>query len=132
MPPRRRVPPAEGAAALAAWLAGGREPATVATAVRFALEELASQVPGGTVEVRVPPHGAAQCIDGTRHTRGTPPNVVETDAETWLALATGSLRWTDAVAAGRVSASGVHADLTSVLPLARPDATEGETDGMAP
>ena len=118
MPPRRRVPPAEGAAALAAYAAGGREPATVATAVRFALEELAARAPGGTVEVRVPPHGAAQCIEGTRHNRGTPPNVVETDAETWLALATGSLRWADAAATGRVSASGVHADLASVLPLA--------------
>ncbi len=117
MPPRRRVPPAEGVGALAAWAAGERGPATIATAVRFALEELAERAPGGAVEVRVPPHGAAQCGEGGHHARGTPPNVVETDAETWLALATGGLAWTDAVAQGRVSASGVRADLSPWLPL---------------
>jgi len=58
-----------------------------------------------------------QCLAGPRHTRGTPPNVVETDAETWLALATGTLRWADAVAAARVRASGERADLSPLLPL---------------
>lgn len=119
MPPRRRVPLAEGRAALAAWVAGERSGATVATAARFALEELAARAPGGAVEVRVPPHGAVQCGEGGRHTRGTPPNVVETDAETWLALATGELSCAHAVAAGRVSASGAHADLSRWLPLDR-------------
>ncbi|WP_449066757.1 sterol carrier family protein, partial [Planomonospora algeriensis] len=72
---------------------------------------------GGPSEVRVPPHAAVQCVEGPRHTRGTPPNVVETDARTWLELATGRLSWADAMAAGRVSASGARADLTEYLPV---------------
>ncbi|WP_345215441.1 sterol carrier family protein [Georgenia halophila] len=90
---------------------------TVRKAVRFTLEELAVSSPGRSVEVRVPPAGAVQAIDGPRHTRGTPPNVVETDESTWLALATGRLTWDDAVASGGVSASGARADLSPVLPL---------------
>ena len=80
---------------------------------------LAQQVPGRSVELRVPPHVAVQCVEGPRHTRGTPPNVVETDPRTWLELATGGLTWTDAVAAGRVTASGNRADLSALLPLLR-------------
>mgnify|MGYP000128349723 FL=1 len=91
--------------------------ADLATAVRFLLEELAEVAPGNSVEVRVPPLGATQCIEGPRHTRGTPPNVVEMTPETWFAVATGSLNWNDAVAAGKVSASGTRADLAEVLPL---------------
>ena len=90
---------------------------TLALAVRYTLQLLAEQAPGGTVEVRVPPHGAVQCIEGPKHTRGTPPNVVETDASTWIALATGTLSWADARGAGRVHASGQRADLSTVLPL---------------
>jgi len=90
---------------------------TLATAVRYLLQELAEQAEGNTVEVRVPPFGAVQCIEGPRHTRGTPPNVVETDAATWLALATGSLGWSDALAAGKVHASGQRADLSDYLPV---------------
>src|SRR6218665_2532042 len=71
-----------------------------------------------TGEVGAPPYGAAQCVAGPRHTRGTPPNIVETDATTWLCLVTGSLSWADAVAAGRVHASGQRADLSELLPLA--------------
>ncbi len=89
----------------------------VRVAVRFTLEELAEVAPGHAVEVRVPPDGAVQAVDGPRHTRGTPPNVVETDPQTWLALATGLLTWHDAVLAGRVSASGERADLSELLPL---------------
>ena len=85
--------------------------------MRFLLEELGARVPGRSVEVRVPPHGAVQCVAGPRHTRGTPPNVVEVDAATWLRLATGALAWVDAVAAGRVAASGGRADLSAHLPL---------------
>ncbi len=85
--------------------------------MRFTLEELADLAPGGSVEVRVPPDGAVQAVAGPRHTRGTPPNVVETDPQTWLALATGVLTWADAVAAGRVHASGERADLADWLPL---------------
>lgn len=89
----------------------------LATAVRFTLEELAARVPGPTTEVRVPPFGAVQCLPGPRHTRGTPPNVVETDAQTWLSLVFGRMSWDDAVATGKVRASGQRADLSAVLPL---------------
>ena len=88
-----------------------------ATAVRYLLQVLADAAPGNSVEVRVPPFGAVQVIEGPRHTRGTPPNVVELDASTWIAVATGELAWRDAVDAGRVSASGLRADLGGVLPL---------------
>ena len=91
--------------------------ADLTTAVRFLLEELAEMAPGNSVEVRVPPLGATQCIEGPRHTRGTPPNVVEMSPDTWFAVATGALNWNDAVAAGKVSASGTRADLSDVLPL---------------
>lgn len=119
---RRRIDPDAGQAALRQWLVaettGDQAPtAVVRTAVRFTLEELAIGSPGNSVEVRVPPHGAVQAIAGPRHTRGTPPNVVETDAHTWLRLATGRLDWPAAVGSGTVRASGVRADLTSVLPL---------------
>lgn len=127
MPPRRRTDPVEGRAALQAWRAdpAGAPTAVRRTAVRFTLEELAHVAPGNAVEVRVPPDGAVQAVAGPRHTRGTPPNVVETDPGTWLALATGAQTWADAVATGRVHASGERADLTDLLPLqaARPRLT---------
>ncbi|MER1997131.1 MAG: sterol carrier family protein [Arthrobacter sp.] len=104
-------------AALTAAASGPADRNTTATAVRYALEELAERVPGNSVEVRVPPFGVTQCIPGPRHTRGTPPNVVETDAATWLGLVTGNLAWAEAVAAGKVSASGLRADLSECLPL---------------
>ncbi len=103
-----------------AWLAGEAEQpprAVVGAAVKTTARWLAQQVPGRSVELRVPPHVAVQLVPGPRHTRGTPPNVVETDAGTWLRLATGELGWDDAVAQGRVSASGNRADLSSHLPL---------------
>ena len=78
---------------------------------------LASRHPGKTVEVRIPPYAAVQCLTGPRHTRGTPPNVVETDAATWVLLAAGRLGWSDAVADGRVRASGERSDLSTLLPL---------------
>jgi uncharacterized SCP-like protein len=86
-------------------------------AVRALLAMLAARAPGRSVEVRVPPYGAIQCVDGPRHTRGTPPNVVETDPLTWLDVATGRRSWSDAVAAGDVRASGTRADLSGLLPL---------------
>jgi hypothetical protein len=89
----------------------------LATAVRFTLQQLEARAPGGSVEVRVPPFGAVQCIEGTSHRRGTPPAVIETDADTWLSLATGAVAWAEAVASGRVLASGERADLTEYLPL---------------
>ena len=115
---RRRIKADVGWAAVHAVQASSDSAtAELATAVRFLLEELAEVAPGNSVEVRVPPLGATQCIEGPRHTRGTPPNVVEMTPETWFAVATGSLNWNDAVAAGKVSASGTRADLAEVLPL---------------
>ncbi|MGN8244708.1 sterol carrier family protein [Cellulomonas soli] len=116
---RRRTDPAEGRAALATWQAdpAGAPVAARRAAVRFTLEELADVAPGNAVEVRVPPDGAVQAVEGPRHTRGTPPNVVEMDPSTWLALTTGDLAWADAVEAGRVHASGSRADLSDWLPL---------------
>jgi hypothetical protein len=87
----------------------------IAAAVRHLLADLAERSPGHAVEVRVPPFGAVQCGEGPRHTRGTPPNVVETDPVTWVLLATGRLRYADAVDAGRVAASGARADLDPFL-----------------
>lgn len=86
-------------------------------AVRHLLDRLATAAPGRTVEVRVPPYAAVQCVEGPRHTRGTPPNVIETDARTWLELATGRVTWAEAMAAGKVSASGARADLSAYLPV---------------
>jgi hypothetical protein len=81
------------------------------------LAVLEERAPGRSVEVRVPPYAAVQVIPGVRHTRGTPPAVVETDAETWVALATGDLSWAVAESSGRVLASGERADLGDHLPL---------------
>ena len=81
------------------------------------LAVLEERAPGHSVEVRVPPYAAVQVVPGVRHTRGTPPAVVETDAETWIALATGEVSWADALAQARVSASGERTDLSPYLPL---------------
>jgi uncharacterized SCP-like protein len=107
-------------AALAA-LGAGLQPCREAlrAAVRYLLDLLAARAPGKAVEVRIPPYAAVQCVEGPRHTRGTPPNVVETDPVTWLRLATGLLSWPDAVSAGLVKVSGVRADLTGYLPVMR-------------
>lgn len=122
VPARRRTDPVAGRAALAAWRADptAADRTTTATAVRSTLEDLALRAPGHTVEVRVAPFGVVQCVPGPRHTRGTPPNVVEADAATWLALAAGDLAWSDALAQGRVRASGQRADLSPWLPLTAP------------
>jgi hypothetical protein len=119
VPPRRRIDPDAGRAAVDAWAADpdGVPRETLALAVRWTLQELATRHPGQSVEVRVPPFGAVQCIAGTTHRRGTPPNVVETDPATWLGLATGVLPWTDAVNSGRCAATGSRADLAAVLPI---------------
>jgi hypothetical protein len=104
-------------AAVLASLEGSQDRATIGLAVRGTLAALASKAPGRHVEVRVPPHGAVQCVAGPRHTRGTPPAVVECDPLTWLELATGRLSWADATAELRVSTSGERADLAPHLPL---------------
>ena len=114
------------AAALEAWLDGGPAPerAVLRAAVKESLAALAAVTPGRSVEVRVPPYGAVQCVAGPRHTRGTPPNVVETDVRTWLALVVGRVEWSTAVANGAVVASGARAvEIARYLPL-----TQGEFD----
>ncbi len=125
MPSSRLIDPGELRAAREAvvpWL-DGEEPeparAELAKAVRLSLRTLASVAPGRSVEVRVPPFAAVQCVAGLRHTRGTPPNVVETDPRTWLELALGRSEWTDAVEDGRVTASGTRADISRWLPIVR-------------
>ncbi|UBU19127.1 sterol carrier family protein [Nonomuraea gerenzanensis] len=106
------------AAVLAAYDRGLRPERDAARmAVRHLLDRLASTAPGRTVEVRVPPYAAVQAIEGPRHTRGTPPNVVEMDGRTWIELALGRLTWDEAMANGAVSASGARADLSGYLPL---------------
>ena len=118
MPARLRpADPAEVAAALLRIAAGEPDKADLRLLSRHFLAVLEERAPGHSVEVRVPPYAAVQVIPGVRHTRGTPPAVVETDATTWIGLATGELPGTTPSAAGRVRASGERADLTSYLPL---------------
>jgi hypothetical protein len=95
------------------------ERAVLRDAVRALLTELSRRAPGRSVEVRIPPFGAIQCVAGPRHTRGTPPNVVETDPVTWLLVATERVSWSDAVRDGRLRASGIRTDLSEFLPLDR-------------
>lgn len=121
MPPRK-IDVIDGRSALDAVRKAqdaGQMPARIslATSVRFLLQLLDEKAPGDSVEVRVPPFGAVQVIQGPRHTRGTPANVVEMDATTWIAVALGSEEWKDAAADGRIHASGTRADLSDVLPL---------------
>jgi uncharacterized protein (TIGR03083 family) len=92
-------------------------PPAVGYAVTLLAETLAAHQPGRSVEVRIPPYAAVQCLSGPRHTRGTPPNVVETDPITWLELAAGRLGWRQALDAGRVAAGGARADLSAILPV---------------
>jgi Bacterial SCP ortholog len=114
----------EAVRAVEDWLRDDTRPvpsrADLAAAVRLTARTLAAQAPGASVEVRVPPFVAVQCISGPRHTRGTPPNVVETDPRTWLLLATGLLTVTDASTTGALRLSGSRAgEIQSWLPLAR-------------
>ena len=102
------------------WLDGGSPPerSLLRSAVKESLAAVAAAAPGRSVEVRVPPHGAVQCVSGPRHGRGTPPNVVETDPRTWLALVTGRLTWAEAVQAGALRASGTRSgEIACLLPL---------------
>jgi hypothetical protein len=96
---------------------GGDDRAVMATAVRWILQELSRIAPGHAVEVRVPPFGAVQIVEGPGHTRGTPPNVIELDAKTLVNLALGAETWSAAVTCGAVSASGTRATLADLLPF---------------
>ncbi|MDQ1037307.1 uncharacterized protein (TIGR03083 family) [Streptomyces sp. V3I8] len=89
----------------------------LAACTRLLADTLAVRVPGASTEVRVPPYAVVQCVPGPRHTRGTPPNVVETDPLTWIRLATGRTRWRTALDDAKVRASGERADLGGLLPL---------------
>ena len=132
-PPRIRADDGRAAVAAVRAIASPVEPAAsvasdvealnpkpspdLATAVRYLLQVLAEAHPGHAVEVRVPPFGAVQCVEGPRHTRGTPANVVEMDAATWVALAIGELSWVEAREGAYVHASGSRADLSTLVPL---------------
>ncbi|WKD58108.1 hypothetical protein CAPI_07900 [Corynebacterium capitovis DSM 44611] len=121
----RKNDPAQTRAAVEAvrpWLESGATPepsrSELADACRRTARTLAEELPGNSVELRVPPFVAVQCVEGPRHTRGTPPNVVECDPRTWLLLATGLLTFEDAVGSGAVSASGSRAaDVAAGLPV---------------
>jgi hypothetical protein len=118
MPARLRpADPVEVAAALDRVRSGEPERTDLRLLTKHFLAVLEERAPGHSVEVRVPPYAAVQVIPGVRHTRGTPPAVVETDAGTWIALAAGDLAWGEAESSGRVRASGQRADLTPFLPL---------------
>ncbi|MDK7047533.1 sterol carrier family protein [Corynebacterium sp. UMB0012] len=123
---KKPVDPAATRAAIMAikdWIAAPAEHdkpgrALLADAVRRTARTLEADAPGHSVELRVPPFVAVQCVEGPRHTRGTPPNVVETDPETWLRLATGLADWEEVVSTGRVDASGSRAgEIAQWLPL---------------
>ncbi len=118
MPVRLRpADPAAVAAALDRRREGRAAPEDLRLLTKHLLALLVAKAPGGAVEVRVPPFAVAQCVEGTRHTRGTPPAVVETDPETWVDLAVGDLDWPEAEGSGRLSASGERSDLSGLLPL---------------
>ncbi|MGB9306562.1 MAG: sterol carrier family protein [Mycobacterium sp.] len=125
MAARANADPAKARAAVLAvadWLRDDTRPApdraTLGTAVRLTARTLAELAPGASVEVRIPPFVAVQCVAGPRHTRGTPPNVVETEPRTWLLLATGMVSLAEAQAAGAVSLSGSRTgEIEHWLPL---------------
>jgi len=125
MPARQSADPAKTRQAVLAvldWLRDESRPSpdrdTLATAVRLTARTLAAVAPGGSVEVRIPPFAAVQCISGPRHTRGTPPNVVEADPRTWLLLATGLVPLAAAKATGALTLSGSRAgEIGHWLPL---------------
>jgi hypothetical protein len=113
----RPADPAVVAPALHRFRAGTSDDDDLRLLTKHLLAVLVATAPGGAVEVRVPPYAAAQCLEGTRHTRGTPPAAVEMDAPTWIALAVGDLDWTAATREARVVASGERSDLGHLLPL---------------
>jgi hypothetical protein len=139
MAPRRTADPAKTRAAVAALVQWLRDPTTpeparaeLAEAVRLTARTLAAEAPGASVEVRVPPFVAVQCIEGPKHTRGTPPNIVETDPRTWLELVTGALTIDQAVAQARLTLSGARAaEVGAWLPLL-PGLFTGSTDTPEP
>jgi hypothetical protein len=115
-----RLQPADPAVvgpAVDRFRAGAADPADLRLLTKHLLALLVAKAPGGAVEVRVPPYAVAQCLAGTRHTRGTPPAVVEMDAATWVGLAVGDLEWAEAERDARLVASGERSNLAHLLPL---------------
>ena len=104
-------------AALERYRTGTAERADLRLLTKHYLARLVAKAPGHAVEVRVPPYGAVQCIQGPRHTRGTPGAVIEMPADAWIDVASGAMTWADARAAGRIRASGERTDLSELLPL---------------
>ena len=117
---RRKIAKPQGIEAIQAYLEGLASSEQLATAVRFLLEELGSNHPGNSVEVRIPPYGAVQCIAGPSHTRGTPANVVEMDTASWLELALGETSFELLLQQGKLSASGNRSDLAGLFPIFKP------------
>lgn len=118
MPVRLRpADPAVVGPALTRFRGGEASPDDLRLLTKHLLALLVAKAPGGAVEVRVPPYAVAQCVEGTRHTRGTPPAVVETDPGTWIALAVGDAAWQEVEHQGRLVASGERSDLSPLLPL---------------
>ena len=115
----RRITDEAGRLALDRWFGGDVEGDTEALAVRFTLQLLRQQAPGSSVEVRVPPWGAVQAIEGPTHTRGTPPAVVEMSPKVWLPIAAGRLSFQDALGQGLIQASGERSNLSGWLPVLR-------------
>jgi Bacterial SCP ortholog len=113
----RTADPAQVGPALERFRDGSAPPDDLRLLTKHLLALLVARAPGGAVEVRVPPYAVAQCLAGTRHTRGTPPAVVEMDPATWVALAVGDLAWPEAERDGRLVASGERSDLSGLLPL---------------
>jgi hypothetical protein len=113
----RPADPADVGPALTRFRSGDATPDDLRLLTKHLLALLVAKAPGGAVEVRVPPYAVAQCVEGTRHTRGTPPAVVEMDPATWIGLAVGDLAWSEAAEHARLTASGERSDLTHLLPL---------------
>ena len=113
----RRISDDVGRAALGRWVQGIGDSADEASSVRYALQVLRQKAPGSSVEVRVPPWGAVQAIEGPSHTRGTPPAVVEMSPEVWLRLVTGEQTFENAVSEGLIQASGERSNLSAWFPL---------------
>jgi hypothetical protein len=114
---RRKIARPDGHQAISTFLSGDSSQENIATAVRFLLEELGSNHPGSSVEVRIPPFGAVQCIQGPTPTRGTPANVVEMDPISWIDLALGKSSFEELATSGKLTASGSRSDLAGLFPI---------------
>jgi len=83
--------------------------------VKQILKVIEKIAPGKSVELRIPPYAAIQCVEGGNHRRGTPPNVVEMDAQTLLKLSKSPQNWDQLCSAGAISASGTNSNLAELF-----------------